>query len=217
MAEHNVNRQLRNNSDQHETAGTREQLLSAAAALMTETSSTDFSLNDVGKRSGLNTALVKYYFGNKSGMMMALIKDIVTDSFVRLERLAKLDIPPEEKIEIHIKGYVALCHRFPFLCQLVNRMSQIEDGKYMGEIADDFIKPLIKVQKKILDEGIKAGKFRKIDPMLFYFQVSGACDALFHAKSVIESGFDVTNFDKGLRDDYAKQITKTLLEGISAK
>ena len=50
-------------------SGAREQLLEAASEIMREGDTIDLSLSELSLRAGLNSALVKYYFGNKNGLM----------------------------------------------------------------------------------------------------------------------------------------------------
>src|SRR6266481_394441 len=52
---------------------TAEKLLVAASELMIERSSIEVSLSDIAQKSGVNAALVKYHFGNKDGLLMALL------------------------------------------------------------------------------------------------------------------------------------------------
>ena len=49
-------------------------LLDTASSLMREGDTVDVSLSELSKRSGLNSALVKYYFGNKAGLLKALVE-----------------------------------------------------------------------------------------------------------------------------------------------
>ena len=51
---------------------TAEKLLVAASELMIERSSIEVSLSDIAQKSGVNAALVKYHFGNKDGLLLAL-------------------------------------------------------------------------------------------------------------------------------------------------
>ncbi len=49
---------------------TAAKLLVAAGDLMIERNSTDISLSDIAEKSGVNSALVKYHFGNKDGLLL---------------------------------------------------------------------------------------------------------------------------------------------------
>ena len=53
--------------------GARDQLLQTASTIMREGDTVDVLLSDLSQRSGLNSALVKYYFGNKAGLLLALL------------------------------------------------------------------------------------------------------------------------------------------------
>jgi len=51
---------------------------------MTETGSLDVSLSQLAERAGVNSALVKYYFKSKSGMMFELAKQTLADPIEQL-------------------------------------------------------------------------------------------------------------------------------------
>ena len=60
-------------ADLNTLPGARAQLLDTASAIMREGDVVDISLSELSLRSGLNSALVKYYFGNKAGLLKALL------------------------------------------------------------------------------------------------------------------------------------------------
>src|SRR5579871_3903983 len=83
--------------------GARELLLDTASAIMREGDVIDISLSELSLRSGLNSALVKYYFGNKAGLLKALLDrdwQAIVTSVAAL--VAKDDMAPEAKLRRHI-------------------------------------------------------------------------------------------------------------------
>src|SRR5262245_36592949 len=70
----------------------RERLLDAAGRLMSDRHATDVSLSELAQHSGLNSALVKYYFGNKDGLLLALVQREAAISIGGLEQLLQLDL-----------------------------------------------------------------------------------------------------------------------------
>ncbi|WP_256849209.1 TetR/AcrR family transcriptional regulator, partial [Pantoea sp. Ft+CA_17] len=59
---------------------TADKLLLAASELMIESNSIEVSLSEIAQRSGVNAALVKYHFGNKDGLLLALLaRDAATE------------------------------------------------------------------------------------------------------------------------------------------
>ena len=89
--------------DNVEAQGARELLLETASQIMREGDQVDISLSELSLRSGLNSALVKYYFGNKAGMLRALLdRDMVTIIRSVDALLAKDAMSPEAKLRRHI-------------------------------------------------------------------------------------------------------------------
>ena len=66
---------------------TAEKLLVAASELMIERASIEVSLSDIALKSGVNAALVKYHFGNKDGLLLALLARDAATEMSQLEYL----------------------------------------------------------------------------------------------------------------------------------
>lgn len=199
-----------------DNANAREQLLHAASQIMRDGDTIDLSLSELSLRAGLNSALVKYYFGNKSGLMLALLDrdmgNIVTD----LGALIAKDMDPQEKLRRHISAVIDTYYAFPYLNRLLMRMVRDSDPKEAARIADLYLKPISKVYDQLINEGIKAGKFRKIDPQLFYFTVTGAADRFFSSRLVMRHCFDRDDFSENMRDRYREHTIELIMAGLLA-
>ena len=79
-------------------AGARELLLQTASDIMREGDIVDISLSELSLRSGLNSALVKYYFGNKAGLMKALLDRDMAGIVQAVDALMAKDMPPEARL-----------------------------------------------------------------------------------------------------------------------
>src|ERR1039458_3704331 len=75
-------------------SSTAEKLLVAASELMIERSSIEVSLSDIAQKSGVNAALVKYHFGNKDGLLLALLARDAATELTQLEYLLAQPIAP---------------------------------------------------------------------------------------------------------------------------
>lgn len=197
-----------------ETAKTssRAQLLQAAAALMTERGSIDISLSEIAHKSQLNSALVKYYFGSKNGLLLELVKDILGRAIVQMAELTDMDLDPVEKLKLHIKGVITVYFRYPFVNRLIHYMFQTPDTA--KEVSETISKPLAATQKRLLDEAVAQGLIREIDPMMFYFIVLGACDHLFFGQHILHYCFGVDRIDDDLRRRYADTVLNMVLSGL---
>jgi TetR/AcrR family transcriptional regulator len=203
-------------TDLGDNANAREQLLHSASQIMRDGDTIDLSLSELSLRAGLNSALVKYYFGNKSGLMLALLDrdmgNIVTD----LGALIAKDMPPEEKLRRHISAVIDTYYAFPYLNRLLMKMVRDSAPAEATRIADLYLKPISKVYDQLINEGINAGKFRKIDPQLFYFTVTGAADRFFSARLVLRHCFDRDDFTESMRDRYREHTIELIMAGLLA-
>jgi TetR/AcrR family transcriptional regulator len=196
------------------TGGAREQLLDAASDIMREGDTIDLSLSELSLRAGLNSALVKYYFGNKNGLMSALLDrnmgKIVTD----LGALVAKDMPPEEKLRRHISGVIDTYYTFPYLNRLMMRMIRDSAPVEAARIAERYLKPISRAYEKLIEEGVKAGKFRPVDPQLFYFSVTGAADRFFAARLVLRHCYDQADISQEMRDAYREHTIGLIMRGL---
>jgi len=198
--------------------GAREQLLDTASAIMREGDVIDISLSELSLRSGLNSALVKYYFGNKAGLLKALLdrdwQAIVTsvDALV-----AKDDMAPEAKLRRHISKVVDTFYAVPYLNRLTMRMVRESDDAEARRIADCYLSPLYRAYEQLIGEGVKTGVFRPIDPQMFYFTVTGAVDRFFSARLVLKHCFNQDTLTEELRDRYREHTIDIIMAGILAR
>ncbi len=198
--------------------GARAMLLDTASTIMREGDVVDISLSELSLRSGLNSALVKYYFGNKAGLLKALLdrdwQAIVTsvDALV-----AKDGWDPEAKLRRHISKVVDTFYQVPYLNRLTMRLVGESDDKEARRIADCYLSPLYRAYEQLIGDGVKAGVFRQIDPQLFYFTVTGAVDRFFSARLVLKHCFNQDTLTEELRDRYREHTIDIIMAGILAR
>lgn len=197
--------------------GAREQLLATASAIMREGDIVDISLSELSLRSGLNSALVKYYFGNKAGLMKALLDRDMQDIVSSVDALLHKDWDPETRLRHHIGKVVDTFYKSPYLNRLLMRMVRDSDDEEAQRIADFYLAPLHRAYDKLIDDGVKQGTFRDIDPQLFYFTVTGAADRFFSARLVLKHCFDQDTLTEELRDRYRAHCIDFIMAGVLAR
>ena len=92
-------------------SATAIKLLKAAGELMIERDTIDISLSELAKRSGINAALVKYHFGNKNGLLLALLTRDARSQIAKLDTLMQQPLSPTEKLRLHVAGVINAYYR----------------------------------------------------------------------------------------------------------
>lgn len=194
--------------------GAREHLMDAASNLMCERDTLDISLNEIALRAGVNSALVKYYFGNKLGMMIALLDRNLAKSIEQVKGLVEMNISPSQKMRIHVKGIMRLYFQYPYMQRLLVAVMRDAPEDVAQDVANRLIRPMADAQAAILASGAASGDFREVDPKLFYFAVIGACDQIFSARLVMNYVHGIDGLDEDLQRAYVEEISRMVMGGL---
>ncbi|OKO70585.1 TetR family transcriptional regulator [Bradyrhizobium macuxiense] len=193
---------------------TADKLLVAASELMIERASIEVSLSDIAQKSGVNAALVKYHFGNKDGLLLALLARDAATEISQLEYLLAQPITPSEKLRLHIGGIIRAYHQFPYMNRLIHYLLHESSAGAADEVSKFFVAPLLDFHRRLLAEGIKAGQFRKIDPVLFYTSLIGACDHLFFGRHAMSRAVGVGPVTDEVCREYIKHMEALIFGGV---
>jgi AcrR family transcriptional regulator len=193
---------------------TAEKLLVAASQLMIARASIDVSLSDIAQKSGMNAALVKYHFGNKDGLLLALLARDAATEVDNLEYLLAQPITPTAKLKLHIAGIIRAYHRFPYMNRLIHYLLHESSAESADEVSKFFVAPLLDFHRRLLAQGVAAGEFRDIDPVMFYTSLIGACDHLFFGRHAMSRAIGVGPVTDEVCRDYIKHMEALICGGM---
>lgn len=199
-------------SNQVERTPTRDRLLQATSDLLGERDTLDISLMEIAARSGLTHGLVKYHFGGKEGLLLALLERDASKALDQLARLVEADMAPLAKLELHIRGVIDVYFRFPYINRLINHLQcSPENARELSRI---FMEPLRKYQSIMIEDAIEHGDIKSVDPTFFYYSAIGSCEFFFHSRNTLPffAGYD--EIDLGIKSAYADHVINLLLNGL---
>jgi AcrR family transcriptional regulator len=193
----------------------REMLLEAAGELMSEVGSIDVALHQIAKRAGVTAPMVKYHFGSKDGLLLALAQRDTAQSIKQLTELMAMNLDPAAKLRIHIQGIIRTYSRFPYLNRLLEHFLDDPEAEATRQIWSSFLMPLIEAQKQIVTAGIAAGQFRQVDYKYVYFLINGACQYIFSTRITLREMIGEKKVGQELAREYAAFAAETVLRGIA--
>jgi AcrR family transcriptional regulator len=191
-------------------------LLVAASELMIERSSIEISLSDIAQKSGANAALVKYHFGNKDGLLLALLARDAANEMTHLDYLMAQPISPAAKMKLHIAGIIKAYYQFPYMNRLIHYLLHESHAEAADEVSKFFVGPLLDFHRRLLAQGVAAGEFRAVDPVLFYTSLVGACDHLFFGRHAMSRAAGVGPVTDEVCRDYIAHMEALIFGGMLA-
>jgi AcrR family transcriptional regulator len=195
-------------------SATADKLLVAASELMIERASIEISLSDIAQKSGVNAALVKYHFGNKDGLLLALLARDAANEMAQLEYLLAQPISPTAKLKLHIAGIIRAYRQFPYMNRLIHYLLHESSGGAADEVSKFFVAPLLEFHRRLLADGIRSGEFRKVDPVMFYTSLIGACDHLFFARHAMSRAAGVGPVTDEVCRQYIRHMEALICRGM---
>jgi len=200
-----------------ERRDSRTILFDATAALLSERSTIEVSLSEIAQRSGLNSALIKYYFGSKEGLLLALLERVAERSMADLSSLVAMDISAEQKLRIHIGGIINTYYRSPYVNRLINYMIVRGDTTSSEKVAKIFVEPMVAAYRAIVDQGVADGAFRPMDPGMLYYSVVGACEHIFYAGYSLPTTLGLSELTEQVRQQYVQHVLDLVFHGVLAR
>lgn len=195
---------------------TREAILKATHELLLEKGGLQVSISQICQRAGVNVAMVHYHFGNKTGLLITLFESMCAKWSGELEHLLELPVSPRTKLERHVTQIIRNYRMYPYNTRLMSMVVSACKGPQARRLSNNFMRPLTEFYRKLIDEGVEAGEFRRVDPEFFFFSVVGACEFFFSAKQLLGPIFRERKVDEQIEAEFGQHTVSLLLDGMSA-
>ncbi|RPJ64227.1 MAG: TetR/AcrR family transcriptional regulator [Acidobacteria bacterium] len=148
----------------------RQKILDAA---LTEFAAHGFrgaSVDAIARRARVNKAMIYYHFDNKVALYVEILQGIFTPIADRTAAVAASGAAPEAKLAAFIDVFFALASAWPYMPRVM--MLELADGA--KRLTPDTLRVMSRLFQNlnaILEEGWRAGVFRRADPLMIYFNL----------------------------------------------
>jgi len=149
-------------------ADSREALLAAAAEAFAHHGFDAASVDDIAARAGVNKAMIYYHFRSKQGLYVEILRSVFGSMGERTAAAAAGTAPAYEKIIAFVAAVSAEADARPYLPPLM--MREIAEGaRRLDADTLRLMSRLFANLRAILEQGVREGAFREVNPLLTYF------------------------------------------------
>lgn len=180
---------------------TRALLISTARRVFCERGYAETSMDDLTAQAGLTRGALYHHFGDKQGLLAAVVAQIDGEMDARLQAIS------DTAADLW-QGFIGRCHAYLEMAQEpeIQRIVLLDAPSVLGITSGDSRQQCVTSLLGLLEALIEAGYVREVDPHALSVMIQGGlADAAFWiAREQIGTG----------RLDHAKSALDVLLEGI---
>ncbi|HXU72454.1 MAG TPA: TetR/AcrR family transcriptional regulator [Polyangia bacterium] len=194
--------------------GSRERILDGAAEEFAGAGFAGARIDRIARRTRLNVRMIYYHFGSKKGLYRAVLENI----YVEMSRVIEALPPSAPNRTIEAFGaYIDLLTDHPRFADVLVR--ELLDGakhlKALWKERPGLFKQLHLHARSIVEEGVKAGELRALDPALTVMTTTSIICFLTAARHSHALFLDAKR--TGDRDAWKAHLQTLLLDGIRAR
>jgi TetR/AcrR family transcriptional regulator len=124
----------------------------------------------IARRAKVNTAMIYYHFQSKERLYRSLLRRMFTLAADRLQVIAGGPGAPADKVDRAIAGIAAFIQEHTFFPAIMLR-EVAEGGAHLDRETLKTLAAVPRTVAGIVEEGIRRGDFRPVDPMFAYFSM----------------------------------------------
>lgn len=155
-----------------ERTATRDLVFKAGADAFSRSGFDGVGVDDIARAAGVNKAMLYYHFKNKLELYREIVRDMLSAVSTALTAIADSDDAPSAKIERFIETLATMREARPWFPPLMMR-EMSAGAPHLDADTLLLMRAVFMAFGRILEQGVKAGAFRKMHPVLAYVTILG--------------------------------------------
>lgn len=197
-----------------ERKSTLENILKIAEESFAKRGYLGVSLQEIAESAGVSKSLIFYYFKNKKELYEELIKKSVELILAKLKEVIYLEKTPTKKIELFIRSFFEILLKEEALIQLLARETSNPESPIASFVIQQSRK-IIDLIASIIEEGIKEGCFREINPRTASISLFGMLTTYVAARNVFARQIPSAELQTFTVEELSKINTEIFLQGVA--
>jgi len=156
---------------------TKAKIIRSAMGLFSKKSFDATTVDEIAEVSGVNKALLYYYFKNKAGLYEVVMSEVLASIYDEIMEANSICTDPEEQLEAFIKTYAGFAVTNPYFPALLLRELS-DSGTHLPEMMFANMRQLFALLSQILKAGEEQGMFKPVIPMVVHFMIVGTLNLL---------------------------------------
>jgi TetR/AcrR family transcriptional regulator len=195
----------------------REALIDRTCELLTQMPPNRITRAEVARHMGVDPSLIRYYFRDRSMLLLAAMEKLTAEFSRMLEReLAQAEHGPEGALRARISALQKFETTYPFFHRLLIDEFVNLNSPAAARFLQQLTAQAVAGYGAILDEGISQGVFRRTDGAFLFLAVIGVCEFFVNGMPILRIALGKNFDEKGLSDRYREFICNLLLNGLRA-
>lgn len=197
--------------------GTRERLLTAAAAEFAARGFAGASVDRIARAARVNKAMIYYHFTSKATLYREILRDMFAAVDSRVQATLASGIPLDDKVRAFVEAIALEAEARPHFPPIWFR-EIAEEGAHLDPATTTHIANVVKALAGIIREGVAAKRFRPVNPFIVHAGIVGPLLLYFASTKMrrrLERG-GVKGASQFTRDDFVAHVQKvavSILEG----
>jgi len=157
---------------QDRSAASRRRLFTAAAAEFAARGFAGANVDRIARAARVNKAMIYYHFKSKAALYREILRDMFEAVAVRVDDASRMESDPDAKVRAFVEAIAVEAEARPHFPPIWFR-EIAENGTHLDPRTIVHIRRVITVLGRIVREGIDAGRFQPVNPVLVHAGVVG--------------------------------------------
>jgi TetR/AcrR family transcriptional regulator len=197
--------------------GSRARLIAAAAAEFAAHGFAGANVERIAAAAHVNKAMIYYHFRSKAALYRVILRDMFQAVGARARAAAESRVTPEEKIALFVDAIAAEAEARPHFPPIWFR-EIAEGGSHLDAAIVRDLTLVLQSLGAIVDEGARAGRFRRVNPLVVHAGIVAPMMMYFASARLRErlerAGVKgAAMFDRAQLVDHLRRVALGVLEG----
>ncbi len=197
-------------------SSTAARILDAAAAVFAEEGFGGARVDAIAARAGVNKAMLYYHVGDKAELYAAVLSRNLARARAVLTAAVGRASTPGDRVRAVIAAIVSLVEELPGHPRIMLREIASGAANLPDAVVAQMLE-LLAIVRGILEDGVRAGRLRAVDPLLTHFMILGAVTFMTATLPVRERmrALGVPVGEPESPQDLAHYLADVILNGIA--